>query len=225
MGDAALVDRIRQGIATLGFENPPAGARIIERLRWNMPSSETRDGVSETDRALAIIRRTIQHYHRVFSGPDQYGTSSWVTFHRHVSEGDRRWDFEVDVTITNGAPPFISNVRVLRPGDDVPDPDDPDSIQQRLPLREDELLPFGMVACPCCGHATLSARGEHQLCPVCLWDDDGQDDSPALRRGRANFLLHAACEATNSEHARPPTREEVRLRRFNGNGDEVALER
>ena len=223
MGDAALVDRIRHGIGSLGFENPTRGAAIVARLRWNMPTSETVAGVSEGDRAIAIIRKTILHYHRVFSGPDQYGTSSWVTFARHVSEGDRRWDFEVDITIANGTM-FISNVRVLRPGDDVPDPDDPDSIQQRLPLREDELLPFGMVACPCCGHATLSSRGAYQICPVCFWEDDGSDTGPTVCRARANFLLLAACDATNSAHVRPPTREEVKLRRFNGNGDEIALE-
>jgi len=222
MGDDTLVRRLRERVAALGFESPTQGAAIIQRLRWNMPSSETVNGVSETERAIAIIRRTIAHSHRVYSGPDQYGTGSWVTFARHVSEGDRRWDFEVDVTI-NGQSEFISNVRVLRPGDDIPDPNDPDSIQARTPLSDGELLPHGMHACPCCGHATLSSRGAYQICPVCFWEDDGSDTGPTVCRARANFLLVGACSDADRAHVRPPTREEVRLKRFNGNGDEIEL--
>ncbi len=33
--------------------------------------------------------------------------------------------------------------------------------------------------CPCCGYRTLEAPGAMALCPVCWWDDDGQDDADA----------------------------------------------
>jgi Cysteine-rich CPCC len=33
--------------------------------------------------------------------------------------------------------------------------------------------------CPCCGHRTLDAPGAMQLCPVCWWEDDGQEDKDA----------------------------------------------
>lgn len=26
--------------------------------------------------------------------------------------------------------------------------------------------------CPCCGHHTLTGRGDYDLCPVCFWEDD-----------------------------------------------------
>ena len=34
-------------------------------------------------------------------------------------------------------------------------------------------------ACPCCGFRTLDQRGANEICPVCLWEDDGQDDHNA----------------------------------------------
>jgi Cysteine-rich CPCC len=31
--------------------------------------------------------------------------------------------------------------------------------------------------CPCCGLKTLEAPGALALCPVCWWEDDGQEDA------------------------------------------------
>ena len=57
-------------------------------------------------------------------------------------------------------------------------------------------------ACPCCGYATLSARGEYEICQICWWEDDGQDNHNAnvvcggpngklsLSRARINFVMH-----------------------------------
>jgi hypothetical protein len=33
--------------------------------------------------------------------------------------------------------------------------------------------------CPCCGYRTLEAPGTLALCPVCWWEDDGQEDADA----------------------------------------------
>ncbi len=33
--------------------------------------------------------------------------------------------------------------------------------------------------CPCCGSRTLEAPEAMGLCPVCWWEDDGQDDEDA----------------------------------------------
>ena len=33
--------------------------------------------------------------------------------------------------------------------------------------------------CPCCGYKTLEAPDALGLCPVCWWEDDGQEDSDA----------------------------------------------
>ena len=33
--------------------------------------------------------------------------------------------------------------------------------------------------CPCCGNRTLEAPAALALCPVCWWEDDGQEDADA----------------------------------------------
>ena len=37
--------------------------------------------------------------------------------------------------------------------------------------KVDTLLP-----CPCCYYKTLEKRGYYDICPVCEWEDDGNDD-------------------------------------------------
>jgi hypothetical protein len=39
----------------------------------------------------------------------------------------------------------------------------------------------GPYPCPCCGFVTLSERSVYEICPVCFWEDDGQDDQDADR--------------------------------------------
>ena len=44
--------------------------------------------------------------------------------------------------------------------------------------------------CPCCHFRTLSERGGFDVCPVCFWEDDGQDDHDAdVIRGGPNSAL------------------------------------
>jgi hypothetical protein len=43
------------------------------------------------------------------------------------------------------------------------------------------------VACPCCGFPTQTEKRSFEICPLCDWHDDGQDDSDAdTIRGGAN---------------------------------------
>src|SRR5688572_16464825 len=54
-----------------------------------------------------------------------------------------------------------------------------DAQPRDLPLR-----------CPCCGCKTLSQRIAFEICPVCYWEDDGQDDGDAdENRGGPNGRL------------------------------------
>ena len=51
------------------------------------------------------------------------------------------------------------------------------------------------VRCLCCGFKTLDTPDSLGLCPVCWWQDDGQDDSDAdVVRGTVNgeLSLHEA---------------------------------
>jgi len=56
--------------------------------------------------------------------------------------------------------------------------------------------------CPCCQFPTLNGRGEFEICLLCWWEDDGQDDADAdlvcggpnqeysLNHARMNFADH-----------------------------------
>jgi hypothetical protein len=77
------------------------------------------------------------------------------------------------------------------------------------------------VACPCCRNLTLAERGAYEICPVCYWEDDGQDDRDAdivrggpnyglsLTAARANFVRIGAAEPRVLPFVRQPTSDEV----------------
>jgi hypothetical protein len=59
-----------------------------------------------------------------------------------------------------------------------------------------------LYTCPCCGYSTLSSRAVFEICLLCNWEDDGQDDPFAdevwggpngdysLSEARDNFNLY-----------------------------------
>lgn len=76
------------------------------------------------------------------------------------------------------------------------------------------------LRCPCCFCKTLGERRGFEICEVCFWEDDGQDehDADVVRGGpngtlsltwaRANYGELGACEARAVPHVRAPTPEE-----------------
>ena len=76
--------------------------------------------------------------------------------------------------------------------------------------------------CPCCGFLTLYGRGEEEICPVCFWHDDGQDNHDAeevrggpnydlsLATARKNFREFCAVQRKHRESVRAPTEDEKR---------------
>ena len=75
--------------------------------------------------------------------------------------------------------------------------------------------------CPCCHALTLQGRGGFEICPVCYWEDDGQDDHDAdevrggpngtlsLSAARANYKQHGASEARFIGSVRKPLPQEL----------------
>lgn len=74
--------------------------------------------------------------------------------------------------------------------------------------------------CPCCKSLTLYERAGYEICPVCYWEDDGQDDPYAdqmrggpngmsLTQGRLNYKRYGAVEKRLKKHARKPTADEL----------------
>jgi hypothetical protein len=230
-----IVARIRAQAGSLQFDTPTGGALALAKLRYDLPASEMLPGIEHPQIVREIIRKTIVHSHRASGGLTPDGRGFFASFSRHVSTDDGRWDFEVEVDIDAAGNAAISRVHVVRPGDDEADPDDPESTPRaelRPPLTDADLLPHGMIACPCCGHATLKGRGRFDICPICFWEDDGQDGAEldeyrggpnrvSLAEGRKNFLAIGASDEKDLPHVRRPTREEVRLRHFDAKGREL----
>lgn len=75
--------------------------------------------------------------------------------------------------------------------------------------------------CPCCGFLTLHGRGCDEICPVCYWEDDGQDDHDAdtvrggpngslsLLQARTNYRRHGAAEKRYLNRVRQPLPDEL----------------
>jgi hypothetical protein len=79
-------------------------------------------------------------------------------------------------------------------------------------------------ACPCCGYLTLGSRGNYEICAVCFWEDDGQDDHDAevvrggpnrglsLAQARENFAEFGASELRRLQNVREPLPDEHPLK-------------
>jgi Cysteine-rich CPCC len=45
--------------------------------------------------------------------------------------------------------------------------------EQRL---HEQLTEAARATCPCCGYPMITGRAAYEICPLCGWEDDGQDD-------------------------------------------------
>jgi hypothetical protein len=83
----------------------------------------------------------------------------------------------------------------------------------------------GLYVCPCCGYATLSEPSCYEICELCFWEDDGQDDPQAgdfwggpnhiaLSEGRINFQNFGACDLKDRKHVREPNGADINVRKF-----------
>lgn len=62
--------------------------------------------------------------------------------------------------------------------------------------------PIMLETCPCCGRRSISERFSYEICRICWWEDDGQDNQNAdrtqggpnygisLTQARINFIKH-----------------------------------
>ena len=73
-----------------------------------------------------------------------------------------------------------------------------------------------LFRCPCCGYRTLQTPESMELCPVCWWEDDGQDDADAgdvrltvngelsLSQARMHFVTCGAAHPRFLSYVRKP---------------------
>ncbi|MFB9215669.1 CPCC family cysteine-rich protein [Vibrio sinaloensis] len=82
-----------------------------------------------------------------------------------------------------------------------------------------------LYACPCCGYATIGEPAEYEICEICFWEDDGQDDPDSenflggpngvsLNEARFNFLVFGAAEQKDLRHCREPSESDTNLRNY-----------
>ena len=82
-----------------------------------------------------------------------------------------------------------------------------------------------LYACPCCGYATLSEPAGYEICHICFWEDDGQDDPEekenwggpnhvSLKQARFNFIVFGAAEKKDLKHVKAPTESYINLRNY-----------
>jgi hypothetical protein len=89
-----------------------------------------------------------------------------------------------------------------------------DIYKERLERLVKRLAELGAnFTCPCCGYPTLPDRRAYDICPLCNWEDDGQDGPHAdevwggpnsdysLLEARANFKEHLTMYRPSDENA------------------------
>ena len=76
---------------------------------------------------------------------------------------------------------------------------------------------FSMVRCPCCRNRTIEERNNNEICRVCFWQDDGQDDQDqddvrggpngllSLKQARLNYAKYGASDPKLMKLVRSPT--------------------
>ena len=82
-----------------------------------------------------------------------------------------------------------------------------------------------LYACPCCGYATLAEVANYEICEICFWEDDGQDDPEqnecfggpnkvSLKEARFNFLVFGAAERNQTDCVRSVNESDINLRNY-----------
>ena len=87
--------------------------------------------------------------------------------------------------------------------------------------RLDQHPPGLPLRCPCCGCKAIGERSAYEICPVCFWEDDGQDDQNAdevwggpngalsLAEARTNYRSFGASSERRKQFVRLPRPDEL----------------
>jgi hypothetical protein len=78
-----------------------------------------------------------------------------------------------------------------------------------------------LFPCPCCGYRVFQRQpGNHERCPICLWEDDlaqlrfplmsGSSNGVSLADAQHNFVEFGAAERRNTQLGRKPLDSDMR---------------
>lgn len=88
----------------------------------------------------------------------------------------------------------------------------------KLQNTEDDILKY---KCVCCGHRTLVYKNtlEHEICPVCFWENDpiqnkqpeydGGSNNMSLVKARENYHKYGAISTEFIRYVRAPNKDEI----------------
>jgi hypothetical protein len=74
---------------------------------------------------------------------------------------------------------------------------DPDAFERRRRCFEDS----GRATCPSCGYPTIAERGAYEICSLCAWEDDGQDDPAHRPLGSDGAAPEAVANGPNHDYS------------------------
>jgi hypothetical protein len=74
---------------------------------------------------------------------------------------------------------------------------DPVAFERRRRTFEDA----GRATCPCCGYPTIAERGVYEICSLCAWEDDGQDDAAHRPAGVAAVDPDTVARGPNHDYS------------------------
>jgi hypothetical protein len=60
--------------------------------------------------------------------------------------------------------------------------------RERFEARRRTFEDAGRVTCPACGYPTIGERCAYEICSLCAWEDDGQDDNPHRPDGYREYF-------------------------------------
>jgi hypothetical protein len=80
---------------------------------------------------------------------------------------------------------------------------DPAAFERRRRTFEDA----GRVTCPCCGYPTIALRNACEICSLCAWEDDGQDEPGRLGNAETVIAPDVVTYGPNHDYSLAEARE------------------
>lgn len=83
----------------------------------------------------------------------------------------------------------------------------------------------GRVTCPCCGYSTIAERGVYEICSLCAWEDDGQDDAAHRPEGAPAIDPGVVAGGPNHDYSLAEARENFTLNLTSYRPSDIDFER
>lgn len=84
----------------------------------------------------------------------------------------------------------------------------------------------GRATCPACGFPTIAERATYEICSLCAWEDDGQDDDAHRPAGYTEYFLpDDVAGGPNHDYSLTEARENFAINLTSYRPDDIDFER